>query len=61
MPNPCENCPVREALIELATIARNVLDSTLRFTWSEKAGYMNEVDKLIKRMSPPVSDEVSKS
>jgi hypothetical protein len=61
MPNPCENCPVREALIELATIARNVLDGTLRFTWSEKAGYMNEVDKLIKRMSPPVSDEVSKS
>jgi hypothetical protein len=57
----CDKCPVKEALVELATVVRNALDNTLRFTWSEKAGYMNEVDDILKRLSPPVTGEVPKS
>lgn len=58
--NQCDTCPVKVALVELATVVRNVLDDTLRFTWSEKAGYMNEVDNLLKRLNPPVTGEVPK-
>lgn len=52
----CKDCEVRKALIDLATVARNVLDGTLRYTWSEKAMYMNQVDKIIKSLKPPVEE-----
>lgn len=46
----CSDCPVKKELINLAEIANKILDDTRRYTWSEKAGYKIEVDKMIKRL-----------
>ena len=46
----CSACNLREELINLADIVSKILDNTRRYTWSEKASYKMEVDKIIKRL-----------
>lgn len=47
----CSACNLREELINLAEIVSKILDGERRYTWSEKASYKMEIDKIIKRLN----------
>lgn len=50
MPDNCEKCTIKQELLNLAIIVRNVLGDSKRFTWSEKAMYKIEVEKIVARL-----------
>jgi hypothetical protein len=47
---------LREELVNLAEIASKILDGEHRYTWSEKARYKMEINKIIKRLKEEDQD-----